>query len=102
VDLSTVSDAGRTERQLPATDFGSISCDRQTQSGTDAAVVKEIAGVGSEVGDIQNPAAVGNGNSELMLFVALPVTGGNHNCSCCKIARKDLQAFARSRAAHRF
>lgn len=52
VDLSTVGDAGRTERQFPAADLGSLNGDGQTQSGTDAAVVKEILSIGLEVGDI--------------------------------------------------
>jgi len=52
MNLPTVSDAGRTERQFPAADFGPINSDGQTQSGTDAAVVKEILSIGLEVGDV--------------------------------------------------
>src|SRR6267143_2447323 len=73
VDLSTVGDAGRAECQFPTADFSSINRDRQTQPRSDAALVKEIAGAGFEIVRVENPTAIGNGDSELMLFVALSV-----------------------------
>src|ERR1700674_1063419 len=38
-------------------------------------MVEEIVGVGFEIVRIENPTAIGNGDSELMLFVALSLKG---------------------------
>src|SRR6202166_3497267 len=38
-------------------------------------MVKEIVGAGFEIVHVENPAAIGNGDSELMFFVALSAKG---------------------------
>jgi hypothetical protein len=73
VDLSSVSDPGRTKRQFPTPDFGTVYSDGKTYSGADTTVIEEIVGVGLEVGDVENPSSIGDGDSELVLLVALPL-----------------------------
>src|SRR5450631_3255086 len=72
VDLSTVGNARRAEGQLPAADFGSGNGDRQTQARSNAAMVKIIVRICLEVVDVENPSAIGDCDTELMFFVALP------------------------------
>ena len=92
MDLPAVGDARRTEGQFPAANLGPVNGDGQTQSRSDAAMVKEIVSIGLEVVDIENPSAIGNGDSELMFFVAFSQEREEAaTVRACKIAPTDLQ-----------
>src|SRR5579864_5160853 len=71
MNLSAMGDAGRTEGQFPPADFCAVNADRQTQSRSNAAMVKEITSVGLEIVDVENPPAIRKGDPELMFLVAL-------------------------------
>lgn len=74
VDASPVSEQRRAEGEFPSTN----DCLRNRQRKenvrfADVAVIKEIVGVGLKCVGIDRPTAVGDGDAELMFFVALAV-----------------------------
>ena len=74
VELAAVTDAGRTKSKFPAGDAGGLDGDGEEEVGiVETVVVKEIVGAGDEIIGVDGPALDGNGEAELMFFVAFAV-----------------------------
>ena len=73
MDLSTVGDAGRAEGKFPAADCSPGNRDWDAGPVSDAAMIKKIGGVGSEIVGVENPASEGDTDPELMFFIAFAV-----------------------------
>jgi Zn-dependent alcohol dehydrogenase len=72
VDLGAIAEARRAERQLPAIDSRGLHLDWEEYVGvTQAVVVEKVGGASQKVVGIQDPSFDGNGDAELVLFIAL-------------------------------
>ena len=69
-----MGDARRTQRGFPAANHGLRHGDGEKQVGfANVVVVEEIHDVGAEVVGVEHPSAIGDGDAELMFFIALAV-----------------------------
>ena len=74
MNLSAMGDARRAQSKFPAPDHGLGDGDGEEEVGfSDAVVIEEIGDVGSEVVSVESPSAKGDGDPELMFFVAFAV-----------------------------
>src|SRR5580704_6557377 len=70
--LTAMPEAGGTQREFPALNEGAIPREWPEKIGlADIAVVQPILGACLEGVGVERPAAVGNGDAELMLFITL-------------------------------
>ena len=74
VKLGAMSDARGMQREFPAADQGLFNREGKEKVGfSDGVVVEEIPGAGAEGVGVERPSAKGDGDTELMLFVALAI-----------------------------
>jgi hypothetical protein len=74
VELADVGDAGAAEGELPGADEGAVDGDWEVDAGVaDVGVVEEVVDAGLEGVCVEEPAAVGDLDAELVLFVAFAV-----------------------------
>ena len=74
MNLAAIPDARRTKRDFPRVNQRAINRDGKKKIGfADIVVVEEIIRAGLKCVGIQRPAAEGNRDAELVLFVALAV-----------------------------
>ena len=72
MELAEVGECGRAEGYLPGADERAIDGDGEVHVGfADVGVVEEVVDAVFEGVDVEDPAAVGDLNAELVLFVAL-------------------------------
>ena len=74
IHLTAITKAGRAQGELPAADARAFDGDGEKEIGiVEIVVVKEVCGAREKVIGVKGPTAQGNGDAELMLFVALAV-----------------------------
>ena len=72
--LGAVGDARRAQGEFPSANQGLVVGEgKEDVGGSDVVVVEKIGDIGFEGIGVENPSAVGNGDAELMFFVALAV-----------------------------
>lgn len=74
VNLSTIADAGRTQRKFPTVDARALNGYREKQVGVvKIGVVEEILGASEKIACVERPAVEWNGDAKLVLFIAFSV-----------------------------
>ena len=74
MDLSAIGDAWRAESEFPSANDCLGDGDGEEEVGlADVVMIEEIHDVGAEVIGVENPAVIGDGDSELVFFIALAV-----------------------------
>ena len=83
--LAEAPEAGRAEGELPGANEGAVDGDREVDAGVaDVGVVEEVVDAGLEGVGVEDPAAVGDLDAELVLFIPFAVERSKCRC-CCRL-----------------
>ncbi len=74
INLAAVMDVRGAQGNFPTVGARTLDSDGEKEIGiVEIVVIEEVPGAGEEIAGVERPAAKGNSDAELMLFVALAV-----------------------------